>query len=315
MLLEDQRQAIRLLLAKNSSFDLCISSINKYKQQATLFNDENHAAYADYYAAQIYINKGSILKAQQLIQGIIPIFVKNNEITFLQASYLVMGVIKNDLDNQEESLVYFEKATQLKTTIKQNQAAAYNNLTSILVEFKQYDSAIEKLKEALDLMTLKDLNDRPVYYNLLLNLSRVYLLKKNPEKSYEILQKVSKAQLKYPQDRIEAKLNTNLGSYYLYLKDYEKAIEHYDKGIAYCLEFNFKPIYLGLIVKKAQVLLLQKKIKEAEEILLNEYKNYKMENALAYKEIINSLIEIYTIKGDLTESKKYQEELDIICNR
>lgn len=315
MLLEDQRQDIRVLLSKNSSFDLCIASINKYKQDAIAIDNQNHIAFADYYAAQIYINKGSILKAQQLIQGIIPKFIKTENIDFLQASYLVMGVIKHDLDNPEESLVFFEKATQLKTSIKQNQAAAYNNLTSILVEFKQYDSAIKKLKDALEIMSLKDLNDRPVYYNLLLNLSRIYLLKNNPGKAFEILKKIENAQKKYPQDRIEAKLNSNLGSYYVYLKEYDKAIEHFNLGIDYCIKYNFKPILLGIVVKKAEALVIQDKIIEAETILLNEYKNYRMENALAYKNIINSLIEIYVLKGDPTERKKYQEELDIICNR
>lgn len=315
MLLEEQRQAIRLLLTKNSSFDLCKSNIDTYRQNALAVNAEDHAAYADYYDCQIHINKGSNLKAQQLIQGIIPYFIKSKNDNFLQASYLVLGVIKHDLDNAEESLYYFDKATTIQTSMKQNKAVAYNNLTRILIEFKQYDKAIKKLNEALKIVSLKDTLDRPLYYNVLLNLSRVFLLKNNPEKSFEILEKVKNAQKKYPQDRIEAKLNGNYATYYVYKKEYDKAIHHLDLGIDYCVKFNFKPILLNLTVKKAEVLIEINKLDEAEKILLKEYEDYKMENALSYKDIINCLIEIYMVKGNDSERKRYEEELEIISNR
>jgi len=312
-ILNDNKQKIRLLLAKNSNYELCIKEIKKYKLKALSFENECHAAYADYYQAQLHINRGDILKGQQIIKKIIPIFKKHNDNNFLQASYIVMGVVKSELDNLNESLNYLKKATKIKTELKQNQAAAYNNLTSILVELKQYDTAIKKLRQALDLMDLKDLKDRPIYYNLLLNLSRIFLLQNKTKKAFEILQKIKIAQEKYPQDRIEAKLNTNLGNYYVHIKDYDKAHEHYDKGIAYCLKYNFKPILLSIIAKKGEVYIKQNKIEKAEELLLTEYKNYKRENALAYKNIINSLIEIYLLKGNNEERQKYQEELDIIC--
>ena len=86
MPLDKEKEEVRLLLSKNSSFDNCINKINEYKNHALSLNDKNHAAYADYYAAQLYINRGSILKAQQLIQAIIPVFKKTNNINFLQAS-------------------------------------------------------------------------------------------------------------------------------------------------------------------------------------------------------------------------------------
>ena len=47
MLLETKRQEIRLLLAKNSSFDLCISKINQYKEQALSVSDENNIAFEE----------------------------------------------------------------------------------------------------------------------------------------------------------------------------------------------------------------------------------------------------------------------------
>jgi len=312
--LEQRRQKIRLLLSKNSSYNSCFAEITMYRNYAMIAKDKNHMAYADFYESKIQQNNGNLVKAIQLIKKHIPFYKKTNNKVFLQASYLAMGTYKNNLNKMEEAIHYFNKALKMESSLKQNKAIALNNISIILVNLKQYDTAIQKINAGLKEITLKDKNDRPLYFGMLLNLASIFLSTKKMDKALEILQKIEKAQKKYPQDRIYGILNRNYGNYYRQLKNYDLAISYYDKAIDHLNKNNSRLELLKLVVAKAETLLEINEISEAENLLLQEYKVYNNENAEAYNEILCLLIEIYTINGNTSERKKYQEELDIITS-
>lgn len=312
--IEKIRQEIRLLISKNSSYNICYIKINQYREFAISLNEKDHIAYADFYESKIQQNKGNLIKAVQLVKKNLSYFKETKNYVFLQSSYLALGVYKNALNNLEEALYFYCKATEIDSSLNQNKAVALNNSAQILVNLKQYDSAIKNINEGLKIISLKDLNDRPLYYGMLLNLSNILLIKNNLKKSLEILQKTERAQNKYPQDRIYGILHRNYGNYYLKLKQYQESIKHYDLSIKYCEQLDFKLALLDVIVLKAKTLIEMNKIDEAETLLKDKHNSYKYENMLAYINLLCTLIEIYTLKDDNLTRQKYQAELDAITN-
>ena len=312
--IEKRRQEIRLLISTNSSYNVCFSKISQYREYAIILNRKEHIAYADFYESKIQQHRGNLIKAVQLVKKNIPFFIETKNDIFLQSSYLALGAYKCALNNQEEALSFYCKAAEITSSLKQNKAIALNNISQILVNLKQYETAIKNINEGLETISLKDLNDRPLYYGMLLNLSNIFLLKNNFEKSLEILQKTERAQNKYPQDRIYGILHRNYGNYYTKLKQYESAIKHFDLCINYCEQLDFKLALLEVVVLKAKTLIEMNKINEAETLLKNKHTNYKNENATAYINLLCTLTEIYTLKKDCQNRQKIQAELDILTD-
>jgi len=133
-------------------------------------------------------------------------------------AYSYLGTISRDEEDYTKAIEYYEKALQLKPSLKVEYAAFHGIGTAYF--FKQnFDKAIEYYKKAIDLK-IGD-GDANIYFNI----GIAYMRKHDYDKSMEYLKKVVDLNSKH------VKAYRTIGSIYSIKRNYTKAIEFYETAI------------------------------------------------------------------------------------
>lgn len=167
--------------------------------------------------------------------------------------------------NLEKSIQFVTDALTESRSRKEN-AEVYETLGDIYLRWKQYDLAVTNYR-----ISLQSANLNEVY----LKLAKAYTLNKNYQESVTTYNAISKGELSNWQTVI---LHEGLGDTYYNIKEYDKALDNYKKGLTIATDYLIKPKVTDLNSKIAQTYDAQGKQETAEGFYENSLNLASQEN-------------------------------------
>jgi tetratricopeptide (TPR) repeat protein len=143
--------------------------------------------------------------------------------------YIEQGNFKNALEYGLESLRISEKFQSV------NISSDYNNLGYIYFNLNQLDSAYVYYNKAIKYNPDYKRSSYALYYN---NLADVFIKQQKLDSAYYYARKSLDLAEEVGFQRVVARSNIALGSYYLETKDYSNSVSYLDKGISIAEEIG-----------------------------------------------------------------------------
>jgi tetratricopeptide (TPR) repeat protein len=115
---------------------------------------------------------------------------KNNKVKDLASAYNNLGLIYSHNNELDKSLLYHEKALDLRKSLNQNQTQSLNNIGLSLIKQEEYPRALEYFSKAIEMLSSTSGSGR-LYPKLLDNYGYTLLLEEGPSK--QSLDSITKA--------------------------------------------------------------------------------------------------------------------------
>ena len=214
---------------------------------------------------------------------------KKNIQTFNKLIDSARVYIRNDA---EKSIHYIADALNLSSSQNQN-AEAYKTLGDLYIYWKQYDLAISNYK-----ISLQNSKDNEVQ----IKLAKAYKANKDYQESLDVYLSIDTKNLSNFQKTIYYE---GLGDTYVEIKDFQKAILIYKKGIEIAKAYNIRPKATDLNSKIAQAYNLDGDITRAKGFFSNSLNLAEKENKK------RALEEKVTIAEFNNSARNYTDEISL----
>lgn len=192
-----------------NKFDSAFYYYNEVKLIADPKTDSRKITCALMSIAEIQQNQGDYTGSEATTTEALQYIDKIKNINFTWSIYLMLGINYSCTYNYDNSLLYYQKAYNLKTD-ENRKYAVKNNIALVYVEQKKYLEAIRIFESLLDKKKVQiDVN---MYQKILDNLGDCYFETNNP-KAIDYLNKALKI-------RLEQKNDFGLGASYIHLSKY-----------------------------------------------------------------------------------------------
>lgn len=197
--------------------------------------------------------------------------------------------------NLEKSIQFVTDALTESRSGKEN-AEVYETLGDIYGFWKQYDIAVTNYR-----ISLQSVNSNEVK----LKLGRTYALNKNYQESISVYQDIPINELSNWQKVV---LHEGLGDTYYSIKEFDKALEKYQMGLAIANEHLIKPKVIDLNSKMAQTYDAQGKQETAEGFFENSLNLASQENEKRALEEKVKVADFKNKKSDFSDEIELRKE-------
>ncbi|MDW8848986.1 ATP-binding protein [Flavobacterium sp. MMLR14_040] len=162
---------------KEEKFSNAFYYYNQAKLNANQKTDIGKIAFSLLKMSEIQQNNGDYIGSETTATEAIPYINKANNLDYTWTIYRILGINYFSTYNFESSILYYQKAYQLKTD-KKRKIAMKNNIALVYREQKKYKQAIQIFKTILNEQEIK--NNPLLFSKVLDNLGSCYTLDGNP---------------------------------------------------------------------------------------------------------------------------------------
>jgi len=220
-------------------------------------------------------------------------------------AYENIGRCYGQLEDYEKSIEYFKKSLNLTKSY-----SICNNIGECYLRMNQIDLAYEFLFDAYRKLK-KDsiLKEKPfVYTDLCLNLSHVFIKRRQPDKALNILQEVLQLDVIEKDMKIKSSFNSAMGLCHSHLNQFEIASEYHQTAIQSAIQYDSKEVLYESYRNYAEHFKMQGKFEEAFH--QNE-KYLETRNALFSTEITNKVLALSAhFDKEFKELEMKQQEIE-----
>ncbi len=220
-------------------------------------------------------------------------------------AYENIGRCYGQLEDYEKSIEYFKKSLNLTKSY-----SICNNIGECYLRMNQIDLAYEFLFDAYRKLK-KDsiLKEKPfVYTDLCLNLSHVFIKRRQPDKALNILQEILQLDVIEKDMKIKSSFNSAMGLCHSHLNQFEIASEYHQTAIQSAIQYDSKEVLYESYRNYAEHFKMQGKFEEAFH--QNE-KYLETRNALFSTEITNKVLALSAhFDKEFKELEMKQQEIE-----
>lgn len=272
-------------LASKNNYELGIANVNKERASV-------HILSGDYASALKYLSTAQTM------------FRQLNDSSQLAKTYLLLGNIYSETNNNTESLRYYRNASALFEYLSdyKSLAAINNNMGIVYADLGKMDSA--SIYYNMALMTYLELKDKKNLAGMYTNIGTVYAEDNELEKAIEYYNKSNETLIELNQTYGQSINYLNIGDAYIYLEDYKKA----DENVKIAIEIAEKEGFKSLLTDEYYTV---GEIKEAEgdyKAALEWYrKSELMEDSLLNPETRSALIDTQTEQLEQIQKRELEK--------
>lgn len=177
----------------------------------------------------------------------------------------LLGYVSNAMGDNKSAEGYFLEALELNRQFGEmyNVANLYEHLGVANKEQKKYKEALEYYNQAMAIAEENDFQE--IRFNCLMNIGNIQLEEKKAEEARQYYEHA----LKIKEGEDDYILMLNLGMLEHLCKNYSKALEYYDAGIARAGKLGNNVLLMNLYPFKARTLLVMGNTQEAGKLLLS----------------------------------------------
>jgi signal transduction histidine kinase len=300
------------------SFFFSFSQIPKTMDSLTIFlktkpQDTTYVLALNEYAF-LLVQEGKMDEAKKSISQMEKLSSKFNYGTGFYKVINMRGVIEYSNQNPQKAMQYFLKCNKIIEKYKLPKRIFQNSLNNIGIIYEQMGDRENATKYSIKLINFQEKNNLKPFktnpYNQLANNLKFY------NKPYEALKYYNKAlflETEYKNPIGMAIAENNLGCVYDDLKKNKEAIRHYDLGLKYAEEANYKLLQTDLLINLGRMHQKEKDYPKAEKFLRkSEQICIELENTKPLKTVYHNLGDLYFFqkKYALAESN-YLKSLEI----
>lgn len=251
--------------------------------------------------------KKSIVHVEEALQ-----IAPKEEFNLRGSLYNFLGVLTNQISNQELALIYLDTALLMyqEASNSRGEARVYSNRSMVYCDLHDYVTASELAYQSLAILDeLKDTAQKAPLFANLMSIDMVVgdndKAMKHARKALEIYQKI-----KHPTGI--SSIVYNIGLIHVKQEDYDSAMVYYNQALSLFQEQNQKAYEALVYIDKSNVYRIQKKLSLAlddlkKAIHLKETIQSKTDNMHLY----TTLAELYWEQKDYKNSiATYQQILD-----
>ncbi len=218
---------------------------NSNVKRAKTLTDERLLGMGLTVRGQMYLNLGNHQFALRDVEQAIQIFKNNNDEKNISYAFNTLAIIYADFDDFENSIKFYKESLKAFTVNSFDQSTVFYNMGSAYVELKQYNTALEYYKMAID--SAKVFNDEFTITFSKNGIADTYLKQEKYDDAIKIYHTTIKLFQQINDIQMLFNVNLSLAQAYIGKKDFDRAEKHLSRAEKYSSTLNIDVSQLNLL--------------------------------------------------------------------
>lgn len=257
--------------------------------------------------AFLIVQEGKIEEAKKTISQMEKLSKKHNYGTGFYKTMNMRGVIEYSNQNSQKAMEYFLECNKIIEKYKLPKKILQNSLNNIGIIYEQMGEREKATKYAIKLIHFQEKNNlKPLKTNPYIQLGENLKFYKKYDEAIAYYKKALSLEIEYKNAIGMAIAENSIGNVYDDLTKNKEAIKHYELGLKYAEEADYKLLQTDLLINLGRMFQEENDYSTAEKYLLKSEKIcIELDVSKPLKTVYHNLGDLYFFQNKLLVAEQY----------